>query len=361
MFRDVCKHLKHIEKVNPLPCHQSYLGEWKTHQEESCDLLENAVDIVDCALTLREELFKASFDLENERNLSPITDWEWLLTVEQMAQRTEEWYLQKARLLTASEISAVWKTVKARNALILSKAFPPTASIPKRLATLKNSTSPMDWGVRYEPVVKYILETRHACKIAELGRIYHRTIPGLAASPDGLITEGPAHLVGSLVEIKCPTTRVIIKEIPYDYWCQMQIQMEVCGIPRCEYVEVKIKEGDAIDATTDIKLIKADGWITLDLNKDTDDMRYQYHQGTPEQDPAWISIETYPWNLDEIRRTTVYRDTAWFNKVSGDITKFWKDVEDVKNGVKVIDTPKKRVKVDPTEYIPDVPMFQLED
>jgi len=350
MIKSACKYLASLEGINPLPYHQSYLAEWKADQEDICNFGEKEDSILEAILSFREDVYKESFTCDTKG--PPITGWEWLLTVEQMAQRTEEWYLQKARLLTASEIAAIWRGVKSRNALILSKINPQATS--KRLATLKNETFPMDWGVRYEPVVKSIIEKSIGCKVQELGRIYHRTIPGLAASPDGLIVEGPADYVGSLVEIKCPTSRPITEEIPFDYWCQMQIQMEVCDIPRCEYVEVKIKEG-LPDASAEHT-----GWISLDVHKETDEMRYQYHDGTPVEDPEWISVETYPWYLTQIRRTTVHRDTEWFRISKDDITSFWKDVDAVKAGTLTIQGPKKRVKVEIPE-IPDTPMFQAED
>jgi putative phage-type endonuclease len=348
MFKSACKYLSSLERLNPLATHPSYLEEWKELQIEMCNFGTEEEKIVDAILQFREDTYTAC--LESQVCDSPeITDWQWLLTVEQMPQRTEEWYLQKSRLLTASEIAAIWRGVKSRNALIHAKVSPQLGSSNKRLACLKAETSPMDWGVRYEPVVKLLLEKKLSCKIQELGRIYHQTIPGLAASPDGLITEGPVEYVGSLVEIKCPSSRVINDDIPFEYWCQMQIQMEVCNIPRCEYVEAKFKEGDAVGDDS--------GWITLDIHKESDDMRYQYHTGTPTEAPEWLSIETYPWTLIQFRRKTVYRDTEWFRVSKDDITSFWKDVEAVKAGTLTIEPPKKR-KVIEKEV---VSMFQAED
>ena len=340
-----CKYLADLEATNPLPMHQSYLKHWKNDQRDMCPFDVKEQSILEAILSFREDIFAASF--ETNITSPPITGWEWLLTTEQMPQRTEEWYLQKANLLTASEIAGIWRGVKSRNNLVLSKVNPqPTGN--KRIACLKNETLPMDWGVRYEPVVKEVLEKTIGCKIQDLGRIYHRTIPGLAASPDGLITQGPSEYVGSLVEIKCPTTRVITDEIPFDYWCQMQIQMEVCDIPRCEYVEVKIDEKESTEG----------GWVSLDVHKETDELKYQYHSGKPLEDPAWITVETYPWSLKQIRRTTVHRDTEWFRMSNEDITTFWKDVNSVRAGTLTIEGPKKR-KVEPE--IPETAMFQIED
>jgi hypothetical protein len=88
------------------------------------------------------------------------TGWKWLLTVKQIEQRTAEWYTETRNILTASEISAIWKGPRTRAALIMSKAreLLETPSIKRNLAVSREKTGPMDWGVRYEPVVKHILE-----------------------------------------------------------------------------------------------------------------------------------------------------------------------------------------------------------
>jgi hypothetical protein len=238
-------------------------------------------------------------------------------------------------MLTASEISNLWKGPRARINLIASKAMPPQEIGAKRLAVLRSETNPMDWGVRYEPVVKMILE-REGAQIQELGRIQHRTIPGLAASPDGLYTAGP--LSGSLVEIKCPISRVIAAEIPFEYWCQMQIQMEVCGIDTCEYVEAKFKENVESEP---------EGYISLFIHTDeeTDEMKYVYHTG-PEHgqntSEPWICIETYSWACSSLRRSIVKRDIAWFTKIRTDIDLFWKEVVEVREGRRILEPAKKR-------------------
>jgi hypothetical protein len=204
----------------------------------------------------------------------------------------------------------------------------------------------MDWGVKYEPVVKIILE-RDGSQIQDLGRIQHRTVKGLAASPDGLYVAGP--LKGSLLEIKCPTSRAIQTEIPFDYWCQMQIQMEVCGIDSCEYVEAKFKEadGDAADAEGHISLL-------LHTDDDSHEMKYVYHNDPayqPSAEEPWICIETYSWACTSLRRTVIKRDRAWFEKMLPDIELFWREVADVREGRRVLEPAKRKAKVEePVKY-----------
>lgn len=339
MFQQLCESMKVLEEIHPLPTHPSYFDEWvadlESFWESTGEPFPPEWYII---LSLRKRIFQLSF--ATDATPASSDSWKWLLTVDQMPQRTTDWYSQKRNMLTASEISNLWKGPRARINLIAAKSSPPQEIGAKRLAVPRSETNPMDWGVRYEPVVKMILE-RDGAQIHELGRIQHRTIPGLAASPDGLYTAGP--LSGSLVEIKCPITRVIGTEIPFDYWCQMQIQMEVCGIDTCEYVEAKFKENPA-DA-------EAEGYISLFIHTHDEihEMKYVYHNGPDHgHDPSepWICIETYSWACTSLRRTIVQRDWAWFTKIRRDIEDFWKEVVEVREGRRILEPAKKR-KVEP--------------
>ena len=331
MFQELCDYMKIVEELHPLPLHPSYFNEWcdeiLTFWISTGEPVPNELYLL---LSLRKSLFEYSFQRSRQDQGQAHSSWKWLLTVDQMPQRTTDWYTQKRNMLTASEISQMWKGPKSRIALIASKVNVQEAP-PKRLATLRAETNPMDWGVRYEPLVKAILE-RDGSSIQELGRIQHRTIPGLAASPDGLYVSGEK--TGYLVEIKCPISRVISEEIPFDYWCQMQIQMEVCDIDQCEYVEAKFKEDVA----------EPEGYITLCMHADTDEFTYMYHDAPRcEEVLPWLCIETYSWGCISLRRSMVQRDTKWIEKMKPDIALFWQEVEDVRQGRRVLPLPKKKV------------------
>jgi len=347
MFRLVCEFMKTIEEIHPLPTHPSYFDEWYTDIYDFWITTgEECPKELYTVLALRKRIYDASFDVGIK---TPSTDaWKWLLTVDQMPQRTEEWYTQKRNMVTASEISNLWKGPRSRISLIAAKSGPPKESPTKSLAVLRESTSAMDWGVRYEPVVKAILEREPNTKIQELGRIQHRTVQGLAASPDGLYVES-ADKCGFLIEIKCPTTRVIDSKIPFEYWCQMQIQMEVCDIDMCEYVEAKFAEGASASASAPASA-EATGFISLFVSESTDEMKYVYHAEPVVTDASsWLCIETYSWTCTSMRRTMVARDRAWFEKMQPDIDLFWKEVADVREGRRVLEPPKKKALPVPQE------------
>jgi hypothetical protein len=52
--------------------------------------------------------------------------------------------------------------------------------------------------------------------------LLHPTVAHLGASPDGITP------YGVMVEIKCPYSKTL-KDIPEEYWAQMQGQLEVTG------------------------------------------------------------------------------------------------------------------------------------
>jgi hypothetical protein len=338
-LNNAVEFLRTVEAVNPLGSHSDFKEEWSAAALEFAHASEVLQDqnAFDAVLAFREAVHDAAVESHHAIGTTSNIDtetWKWLLTTHQVEQRTPEWYSETRNLLTASEVGRLFEGPSARNNLVRAKAEgqkPNPPAIAPRLAVMANETGPMDWGTRYEPVVKFYLEKSLACKIKDLGRIKHRNIPWVAASPDGLIEscEVSGELIGRLIEIKCPTSRVITNEIPFDYWCQMQWQMEVCDRPFCEFVEVKfrqLKEGDAPNAAALDR-----GWISLLTNIITDENKYLYSKASYVDEP-WIILEQYEWELVHLRRVTVQRDPAWFLKEQPIFAAFWKDVEAARSG-----------------------------
>jgi putative phage-type endonuclease len=332
MFHTVCDFLNDMENTYPVPAHSKLLEEWEEDvRQQWADTFDEegpgrkAQQVLEAVLAFRREVHQAATFQEHTQREKQ--SWNWLLIAEQSEQRTEDWHKEKIDLLTASEIGALWAGPRTRARLVLSKVPNDNPPFTSRLAVLRSMGHAMDWGVRYEPIVKTLLQTQLGITITDLGRIRHRTIPNLAASPDGLITEGPDDLKGRLVEIKCPPTRIIDETVPFEYWAQMQIQMEVCDCPACEYVEVKFKELEANDP-------QAQSWITLERNIETQVCRYQYHTTptplTPQE--GWEQVETYGWQMVHMRRVTQHRDPLWFQGIQNDLQKFWEDVQGARSG-----------------------------
>ena len=369
MHKGACEFLRVYEDSNPLLGHVGYFNAWADSARELWSMQMEGEDMepLEDLLEYRKKLCgvgsSSSPPKPNPLTQSTVQDdsWKWLLTTKQIEQRTDEWYSETKNLITASEIAAIWKGPRSRAALVMAKApvTPPAASaaladepvfIPQRnLAVRRENTGPMDWGVRYEPVVKQILEDTLGAKIQDLGRIRHREVSRVAASPDGLFVQcdkEPA-LVGTLVEIKCPPTRVINDKIPFDYWCQMQLQMEVCGRPSCEFVEAKFRELAQDETPSAPASPSAKGWIVLEGNSDTMETRYVYSSTEPFEGSGpsgpfspWVFMEKYQWELVHMRRITVPKDTAWFQSIQPDLAAFWADVEAARKGEWVPPSPR---------------------
>jgi hypothetical protein len=323
MIANICAFLQSMEEDHPLT--EDNQKQWCADVKEAwVEQTGESAELLYPVLKLRLAVAAAAAAAAAD------TGWQWLLTTTQVAQRTADWYDETVNLLTASELGELWKGARTRAALVLSKVpkdAPLTPRAPPKLACTRAETGPMDWGVRYEPVVKGILEARTGQPIIELGRIRHRMLARFAASPDGLFV-GEGDMAGCLIEIKCPPTRPITDAIPYGYWCQMQLQMEVCGRPQCMYVEAKFRQGDSAE--------RADGWIAYEVNVNTDESRYVYGSSqppVPEEHSPWTQVEVYPWELVKLRQVMVARDRSWFQGTAVPAaTAFWADVEAARAG-----------------------------
>jgi putative phage-type endonuclease len=319
-------------------------GEIEADEERVCEYISLVEDLfgmfIEASSSRIWDMNAAPMDAGPQARLEYV---DALLKRPQIPQRTADWYKQSRNVLTASEFSEILGTDRAVNAIVLKKLESQPQRQNSRLACSTCEMSAMDWGVRFEPVVKQIMKS-WGSDVLDVGRIIHETDPSLAASPDGIImASAKPEEIGCLIEIKCPVRREIGGKIPFEYWCQMQVQMEVTGISKCEYMEMKFVSpyrGDtepykapAADVTP-----KAAGTLWLLQHVDSLDMCYAY---TEEERDAllateWHLTETIPWHLDSFFQASVTRDTNWFHSTLGKRADFWKRVEDARSGAYVI-------------------------
>jgi hypothetical protein len=273
-----------------------------------------------------------------------------LLSKASTAQRTTEWYKQGQTVLTASQFATILKGARTRGQLVMEKAATVTDPQKKINCVRTEDIRAFDWGIRFEPVIKQIYENITKSTVTDLGRLLHETDANLAASPDGLVTEGDRR--GRLVEFKAPITRPIkADEIPEDYWIQMQIQMEVADLNLCDYFEVKFSSPYGLKEwnkppETDINHGK--GTIFLVGDKEDEQPRYYFYPkfGSDEEPTLKddeVILERIPWISTSYNLKTVERSSTWFKSMAENIAKFWKDVEGAKNGTFVLpDSSRKR-------------------
>lgn len=359
MLSPVLELMKSTETSIPLGNHTMFQKLWYI---ETDSLVKETLEMEDLSNSEKEKA-KSIFALASDALsifLREATNPSWkallkeerfakvraIQTAPQVPQRSEEWYKQYGKVLTASEFSALFSQTKKRQDLVYSKSHPPQEISTKnfRLACPTEEMNAIGWGIRFEPVVKLILEYRDKVKVYESGRLNHPTNTCLAASPDGIIEEA-ANLeqLGRLIEIKCPYSRAIGGEIPADYWIQMQIQMEVADVDECEYIECDIVSSRAKQqAPVDLSGTTYMGYVYLvkEVVEEDEPFEYKYLYGPvggtekdiPPLPEGFVCIETIPWGLKRWHRKIVYRDRKWYEGTIPWQEAFWDDVAKAKKG-----------------------------
>ena len=276
-----------------------------------------------------------------------------ILNRPQVAQRTDTWYSDGLKYLTASQFGTLYASPRTRAMLVLEKAgVNPVERHGQRLVCTSDMMTPFDWGIRFEPAVRAIYSALTDTTVADVGRLFHKTLDRLAASPDGLVistgSEGVSRL-GRLVEYKAPVSRKLIQKIPSEYYMQMQIQMEVADIDHCDYCEIKFysayndKMREPFPKPTLYR-----GYVAL-IMKDGVLDRYEYSPLNPPADWTYTAeegvnervYELIPWWLDDYYMETVGRDKVWFEGAKTVMDTFWHDVEEAQAGRFVV--PEKKV------------------
>lgn len=203
-------------------------------------------------------------------------------------QKSIPWLKARYDMLTSSEAASALdcNRYESSSDLIRKKVLP----MEQQSIFSSHATA---WGEKYEPIAKRIFESDKALHITDVGLVPHETIPWLGASPDGLVSDG------RLIEIKCPFYRRVVKDnIPYHYWIQVQIQLEVCDVEECYFVQCMFEENPMNFTGV------PDSGIS--------------HNGYHSDKTAWY-LKNYTINI-------IKRDREWFKKVFPVLSSFWKKV-----------------------------------
>lgn len=277
-----------------------------------------------------------------------------LRSLPQTDQKSPAWFRESKDLLTGHEFGTVcYGGGKTRDAVVRKKCS--QLAVDDSVVTMNPTVfradedgrlSAFKWGWRFEPVIRAIYErvVAGAPVYDGLGRIRHPTLPRLAASPDGLILEGPKQ--GRLLEIKAPLSRVLTGTIPLDYWCQMQLQAEVCGVEAVEYVEARLASSPvgptaAQWAAAMLGVVGVLFVVSPVAGGPAQDYEYVYGPVftnvaecvafVPELAEGTVLIETCIWWVEDWYTTTVPRNRRWWDAVGGPAYEsFWRDVDDAR-------------------------------
>jgi putative phage-type endonuclease len=271
----------------------------------------------------------------------------YLDSVPQEEQRTTGWYEQRHKYLTASSIWKAFGTPGNRNEIIFSKCNPIDISKYSRF----NLESPLHWGQKYEDLSIAWYENEYNTRVGEFGCIPHSTIPYIAASPDGINVDPSAKRYGRMVEVKNIFNREITGIPKKEYWIQMQIQLEVCNLQECDFLETRFKEYESEEEFEKdgsfTKTIdgKPKGKFVLFLDEHgqpkydfppwgvskTDYDDWEHKTMTKNSNLTWL--KTLFWRLDQVSLVLVVRNKLWFNSAKPILDDLWNTITlERKNG-----------------------------
>lgn len=265
---------------------------------------------------------------------------EYLKNIPQPEQRTNEWYEFRYKFLTASSIWKAFISNSSRNQLIYDKCSPLNIDKYKSFST----ESPMHWGNRYEPVSIMLYERKYNTNVSDFGCIPHRTISFLAASPDGINTYSQSDRYGRMLEVKNIVNREITGIPKMEYWIQMQIQMEVCELNECDFLETRFIEYE------DLEEFEKDGSFTHTIDKKQKGIIMYFiknRQPLYEYAPIGISKSEFDvweteimtknndltwmknlyWKLDQLSCVLVLRNPMWFKAAVPILENVWNIIE----------------------------------
>jgi len=201
---------------------------------------------------------------------------------------------------------------------------------------------------------KDIYEVVNDTRIQEFGCIKHPN-PAyyfIGASPDGINVCPSSVLYGRMLEIKNVVSRVITGVPKEDYWIQMQVQMEVCRLSECDFLETKFVEyedeyafyADSNDENdisnwnynlggkrrgVIIYFIKNEKpfyqYVPLEI---TSKARFdEWVESTMNMYDALTWIKNIYWRLDVYSCVLVSRDKEWFKNAVVKMEELWRIIE----------------------------------
>jgi putative phage-type endonuclease len=339
-------------------------------EDDLNDLLEDAFNIFittfhpDKSQDIKDKVTEPEECNDEELNIIE-TKIQGLREIPQETQRTDGWYKFRWNLITASNAYKAFESQSAVNQLIYEKCQPLKTSeeCKEEASKMVNTNTPMHWGQKYEPLSVKIYEQKYGTKVEDFGCIQHPKYKFIGASPDGIIVNKESDRYGRMLEIKNPVSREITGIPKKEYWVQMQLQMEVCDLDECDFLETKFTEypdrhsyaddynydDDNYDEYTSDATISSDGkqkGIIIYFHTKDGKPYYSYkplniktHQQILDWEEDAIALyqsQKYNytflkfiyWKLDIFSCVQVLRKRDWFKNNIGQLEKVWKIIEE---------------------------------
>jgi len=286
----------------------------------------------------------------------------------QPAQRTNEWYQFRHNLITASNAYKAFESQATKNQLIYEKCQPLQGdsshdSDAEEAIKMVNVNTTLHWGQKYEPLSVMIYEDEYSVKVEDFGCIQDDQYAFLGASPDGINTDVNSDRYGRMLEIKNIVNREIDGIPKKEYWIQMQLQMKVCDLEECDFLETRFVEyGDrnAFGEDTNEDIYEDDSgkeFNNICLSKDNKKKGIILYFHTKEGKPYYVykpldiihpddiiqweekTLDLYQsdkykytyikfiyWKLDEKSCVLVCRNRQWFECAIHQLKELWDTV-----------------------------------
>jgi putative phage-type endonuclease len=285
----------------------------------------------------------------------------YLKNVPQPPQRTPEWYLFRWNLITASNAWKAFESCSVVNQLIYEKCQPLKSDENNNsveAVKIVNTNTPLHWGQKYEPVSVLIYEFKFNTIVDDFGCIQHPTYKFIGASPDGINVDKTSDRYGRMLEIKNVVSREINGIPKKEYWIQMQLQMEVCNLNECDFLETKFTEYPSTQTFYEDSIINENDEKEICISKDNKTkgiiMSFHTKDGSPfyvykplniiseKEIQIWeeeflekyeseqfnyIFIKFIYWKLDVFSCVFVKRNNDWFKNNIGQLEKVWNIIE----------------------------------
>jgi putative phage-type endonuclease len=359
-------------------------------EDDMNDLLEEAFNIYiitfydNETIEIKENnlhIFEENYDLkDNTKNIIQ-NKIQQLREMPQPVQRTPEWYKFRWNLITASSAWKAFESQSTINQLIYEKCQPLKDFNNQTLDNeikMVNTNTTLHWGQKYEPLSVMLYEQLYDSKVEDFGCIQHSNFNFLGASPDGIIINSNTGRFGRMLEIKNIVNREITGIPKKEYWVQMQLQMEVCDLNECDFLETKFVEyPDFLSYCNDSSISKFNGELfnsfVTTKNGNYKGIIIYFHMNdgrpfyaymplnlwTPKDVSEWEEniIEKYQsepynysyikyiyWKLEKMSCVLVVRNNEWFKSIISQLEKVWKIIEEERISGYQHRAPVKRVK-----------------
>ena len=279
-----------------------------------------------------------------------------LRNIPQPTQRTSEWYQFRHNLITASNAYKAFESQSAINQLIYEKCQPIKTIDEKDIPTMVNTNTTLHWGQKYEPLSVMIYEDLYKTKVEDFGCIQHNIYKFIGASPDGINIDKSSDRYGRMLEIKNIVNREINGIPKKEYWVQMQLQMEVCDLDECDFLETKFVEypdSQSYEMDTKLEHENVDTTISQDGKQKGIIIYFHTKEGKPfyvykpiqlkykneisiweEEILTLYQSEEYNytfmkfiyWKLEKLSCVLVLRNKDWFKNNIPQLEKVWNTI-----------------------------------